>query len=246
VRTALLVAATAAVACCAPRAARAGRSFYGWLYGTEVLPERGVELQTWILEQNDKYGSRAKETSIWWGPLIGITDQLELGLPIELEWLGFDDGRTSFTFRRFGAELRYRWVPQDSVDAPSFVPLIRVAIKRDVAVRDDVRVEGDAVASYEIGPAHALIDLGWISDITPHNRHSEMRPGGGISFRVTPELRVGAEIYSEFSLDSLGESWAMAGPDLAWSHGRFWLSGAVGIGLYHVKLAPRIMWGIAF
>lgn len=235
------------VVCCAPRLGFAGRSFYGWLYGTEVLPERGIELQTWILETNDRYGTHAKESSIWWGPLIGVTDQLELALPIELEWVTQDNPtRTLFTFRRFGIEARYRLASADPADASRFVPLLRVAAKRDVSVRDDVRVEGDLVTSYEVGPFQAQIDLGFVSDITPHTHHSDARPGAGLSLRLAEGLRFGGEVYSEISFESRAETWAAAGPDLSWTHGRFWFSGAVGIGLYHVKVAPRAMWGIAF
>lgn len=234
------------VACFLPRTAHAGRSFYGWLYGTEVMPERGVELQTWIADANNKYDTNVQESSIWWGPLIGITDQLELALPIEMEWTRSELDETSFTFRRFGIEARYRLVSQDPVDAPPFAPLLRVAVKRDVSVRDAVRVEADAVGSYEIGAVHALIDVGFISDIGPDDQHSELRPGGGVSVRATDELRVGAEVYAELSLDSLGKSWAVVGPNVAWTHGRFWLSGAFGIGIYQVEVAPRVVWGIAF
>jgi hypothetical protein len=243
VRTAM---AALLVACLWPRTADAGRTFYGWLYGTEVMPERGVELQTWISEQNDKYINHVKETSIWWGPLIGVTDQLELALPIELDWAVADMQAPSFTFKRFGIEARYRLVPQDPVDAPPLAPLVRVAVKRDVTVRDNVRVEADVVASYEVGAVHALVDVGFVADIQPGVRHTELRPSAGISVRVDGELRLGAEVYSELSLDNSRESWVVVGPNLAWTHGRFWLSGAFGIGVYHIGLAPRVMWGIAF
>jgi len=242
VRIALLILLAA---CLLPRTAFAGRSFYGWLYGTEVLPERGVELQTWILEANDKYGTHSKESSIWWGPLVGVTDQLELSLPIELEWTT-DAMRTRYTFRRFGVELHYRLASPDPAESAAFVPLVRLAAKRDVSVRDAVRFEGDLVSSYETGPVHALVDLGFVADIAPGVRHTEVRPAGGVSIRVTGDLRVGAELYSELSLDSHGESWAAVGPNLAWTHGRFWFSGAFGIGVYHIRTAPRVMWGIAF
>lgn len=254
-RTALAVLV---VACSLFRTAHAGRTFYGWLYGTEVMPERGVELQTWIFEENDKYGSDTRESSIWWGPQVGITDQLELSLPIEMEWTSVEDPmtmatRTSFTFRRFGIEARYRLAPQDPVEAPPLVPLVRVAVKRDVSVRDAVRLEGDVVASYESGAVHALVDVGFITDIQPNTHHSELRPGGGVSIRATGDLRIGAETYAEISLDSnmtgkppTTKTWVVVGPNVAWTHGRFWLSGAFGIGLYHVKVAPRVMWGIAF
>src|SRR5204862_2855610 len=116
----------------------------GWLFGTEVMPERGVELQTWIQEENDKYGTRTKETWVSWAALVGVTDQLELALPVELDWAAVEqmDGttRTSFTFKRFGIEARYRMAPQDPAEAPPLVPLLRLAVKRDVISRDSVRL----------------------------------------------------------------------------------------------------------
>jgi hypothetical protein len=253
VRTALplLIAA-----CLLPRTAHAGRSFYGWLYGTEVNPERGVELQTWIQDENDKYGTRDRETWLWWGVLVGVTDQFELAFPVELEWLDTTlpatptqaaMTRTLFTFRRFGLEGRYRLTPPDPVEGGGGLSaLLRGGIKRDVTARDEVRLEGDAVVAYEAGKVHALLDVGAVGDVTGSTSHIEVRPGAGISLAATSELRVGAEIYSELSLDSATESWASAGPDMSWTHGRFWISGAFGIGLYHVKIASRVMWGIAF
>jgi hypothetical protein len=254
VRTALVFLV---VAWFSPRAAHAGRSFYGWLYGTEVMPERGVELQTWISDENGKYGVRPKESSIWWGPLIGVTDQLELSLPIEMEWTSVNntmtdpvETKTSFTFRWFGIEARYRLASPDPIEAPPLVPLVRVAVKRDVSQRDRVRAEGDVVASYEAGAVHAQVDVGFIGEVTPggQGHHTEIRPGGGVSVRVSEELRVGAEGYAEISFDSdkQRESWAVVGPNVAWTHGRFWFSGAFGIGVYHIKVAPRVVWGIAF
>lgn len=240
------------LACVLPRTAYAGRTFYGWLYGTEVVPERGVELQTWVQDESDKYSTRNKETWLAWGPLVGITDQLELGLPVELEWAdvitpGMPPAeRVSFTFKRFGIEARYRLTSPDPVDAPALVPLVRVAVKRDVTARSTARVEGDAVVSYQAGTVQVLADVGFTGDIASSSSHFEVHPGVGVSVLATGELRVGAEIYSELSLDTQSESWAVAGPDLSWTHGRFWVSGAFGIGLYRVQVAPRVIWGIAF
>jgi hypothetical protein len=233
------------VACLLPRTALAGRTFYGWLYGTEVMPERGVELQTWVLEVNDKQDTGSKESSVWWAPLVGVTDQLQLSLPVEWEWLQVAE-RTTFTFRRFGIEAHYRMAPPDSPEGPQLVPLLRLAVKRDVSVRNDVRLEADIVASYESGPVHVLADVGFIADVAPGTRHTELRPAAGVSVRVAGDLRIGAEVYSELSMDSRAESWAVVGPNLAWTHGRFWLSASFGIGVYQVSNAPRVVWGIAF
>jgi hypothetical protein len=36
------------------------------------------------------------------------------------------------------------------------------------------------------------------------------------------------------------------GPNLALTHGRFWLAGTFGIGVFGIDSAPRLNWGIAF
>jgi hypothetical protein len=232
----------------APGSAHAGRTFYGWLYGTEVMPERGAELMTWVSEENRKnHEANASQTDWWVGPLIGITDQLELALPVEIEWQRSDlpmSGRTSFD--KYGAELRYRFVTQDPVDAPPFVPLVRIAVKRLVLTRDTIRPEADFVGSYQSGRVHALVDLGIVGEISANDHHFEFRPGGGVSIEAFGDLRLGAEAYAEIALDTAGESWAVVGPNLAWSHGRTWISATFGIGIYHIRDAPKVQWGIAF
>jgi hypothetical protein len=233
----------------APGSAFAGRTFYGWLYGTEVMPERGVELQTWVLERDGVGNAHSKETDLWLGPLVGVTDQLELALPIEMGWIEDDATKPEFTLTRYGVEARYRLVTQDPVDAPPFAPLVRVAVKRDVTVRDATIIEGDIVASYQSGRLHALADVGVYTELSSTTGNAaEVRPGAGVSIQAIGDLRVGAEVYAEIDLDSAkaDQRWIAAGPDLAWTHGRFWLSAAYGIGIVHITAAPRVMWGVAF
>ncbi len=230
-----------------PSVAEAGRSQYGWLYGSEVMPERGAEVQTWVAEENGRGGGVLKETSLWWGALVGVTDRLELAFPVEMLWQRVDGAPASFTVDKFGVEARYRFVSQDPEDKPDIAPLVRVALKRDVSVRNAVLAEADLVVSYESGRFHALIDAGVVGAITSDQSHFEFRPGAGVSIQVKGDLRLGAEYYSELSLDDNGQkSWAAAGPNLAWTHGRFWLSAAYLIGIHEIDNAPRAVWGIAF
>ena len=226
--------------------AYAGRTFFGWLYGTEVMPERSAEIQTWVLEENGRGPANLKETSLWWSPLIGVTDQLELALPVEFAWTRADGADADFTFSRWGIEARYRLVTQDPEDAPAFAPLIRVAVKRDVGVRNAIQPEIDAVISYDAGPVQVLLDLGMVGQFTKDDNRLEFRPGGGVSVQVVGDLRLGAEAYAQIDLDNSDNSWAIVSPNLAWSHGRTWISAAMGIGVYQIDNAPRIMWGIAF
>jgi hypothetical protein len=232
----------------APGTAHAGRTFFGWLYGSEVMPERGAELQSWITEEN--FDLRA-ETSWLFSAQIGVTDQLELGLPLEFDWTRVTNpmtmmDTTSTRFSRFGIEGRYRFVTQDPVDAPAIAPLLRVGVKRLIGNRDGVRPEADLVISYESGIVQLLADLGFAADIDPDDQVYEFRPGAGISVLAADDLRFGLEAFSV--IKSEGGSWVITGPNLSWTHGRFWISGAFGIGLVQdrIQTAPRVQWGIAF
>ena len=228
------------------RSAEAGRTYYGWLYGTEVLPERSAEIQTWVLEENGRDPGNVKTTGLWWSPLIGVTDQLELALPVEFTWARGDGGDADFTFSRWGVEARYRLVSQDPEDAPDFAPLVRLAVKRDIGTRDAVQPEADVVLSYETGRVHLLLDLGMVASITKDDRLIQFRPGAGVSVEVIDDLRFGAEFYAELDIDESNNRWAIVAPNLAWTHGRTWISAAMGIGVYQIGNAPRLMWGIAF
>jgi hypothetical protein len=85
--------------------------------------------------------------------------------------------------------------------------------------------------------------LGGVLDINFAHLHEEVRPGIGASARVVGELRLGAELYAQLSRDATVPSWAVIGPDLAWSRGRFWLAAAFGIGVKNVTAAPRLNLG---
>ena len=241
-------AAAASAVLLAPAVASAGRTQFGWLFGTEVMPERGAEIQTWVTEENGADEVNYHDTV--WGvqALIGVTDQLELAFPVDLIWLDSDASGPAFTWRSYGVEARYRFVSSDPVDAPPFAPLARIAVKRDVIARDTVVAEANFVASTTTssGSVLALVDLGAVGRITRDDAKFELRPGIGVSFKVVGDLRLGAEVFARINLHEKDERWVAAGPNLAWSHGRSWVSAAMGIGLYQIKTAPALNWGIMF
>ena len=234
----------------APGTAHAGRSFFGWLYGPEVLPERGVELQQWLWEEDDKDGpAHARETQMWWAPTIGVTDQLEVSLPVVFAWQVAQAESPSFTLASYGIDVRYRLVSQDPVDKPAFAPLVRVALSRDVTSRDGIIGAADLVGAYDItADVQAAIDLGVEAEVheAHHPTDSELHAGVGLSVKAVGDVRFGAEAFTAISLQSSTYSWAAVGPDIAVTHGRFWLSAAFGIGVYHISYAPRMMWGVLF
>jgi hypothetical protein len=236
-----------AVACIAPGTAHAGRSFFGWLVGSEVMPERSVELQTWVSEENKNEAEGNISRSIWGAaPLIGVTDQLELVLPLEVWWSRTPGGPGVTQLNNYGVEARYRLVTRDPVEAPELVPLVRVGVRRSVGARDTMNPEVGVVTTYETGIVLVAAQLDLVSQLTRDDATFELRPALGVSFRAVGDLRFGAEAFAEIPLDETEGTWIVAGPDLSWTHGRFWVSATYGIGLKNVKDAPRMQWGIAF
>jgi len=227
--------------------AQAGRSHYGWLYGSEVNPERAVELETWILERNGRGDEETEETSTWWAPVVGITDHVEVAIPVEIEWNDHGGiGVATTQLVRWGAEVRWRPQSVDPVEAGPLTTLFRAGVKRVVAKRFGVRGEADAVVAYETGRVHIEGDLGIVATRAEGDTVAEIRPAAGVSVRVVADLRVGAETYGELELSGRVDDWMVAGPSLAWTHGRFWLAGTFGIGLFGVTTAPRVNFAVAF
>jgi hypothetical protein len=243
---ALLACALLVTLLCAGTA-HAGRTSFAWLFGTEVAPVRGVELETWIIEENGKGDAEVDRDLIIWGPSVGITDRLELALPVEMQ-IQEVAGAADTQLASYGAELRLRLASPDPVEAGRFVPLVRAAARRMVAVRDQVRTEANAVLSAELtGCLRAVIDLGGVLDISEDDSVFTARPGAGLNYLVGRDVRMGAEAFASFKKDDdKSTDWMVVGPNLAWTHGRFWLAATVGIGIFGIDWAPRINWAVAF
>jgi len=230
----------------APGVAHAGRSFFGWLSGSEVMPERSVELQTWVQEENRIDDEADRSESVWGvSPQIGVTDQLELGLPLEVLWARTPSGGGDTSLSSYGIEGRYRLVTQDPEEAPAFAPLIHASVERLVLARDTLHAKLGVVSTYEVGGTLIAAQLNVAVDATREEAQFSAYPAVGASFSIVGDLRAGAEAFGRYSFDSGDGRWS-AGPNLAWTHGRFWMSVAYGIGLKGIKDAPRMQWGIAF
>lgn len=235
----------------APGTASAGRTFYGWLQGSETMPERGAEIGTFISEENRLEDlDNLRDTTWWIAPSIGINDQLELTLPIEFAWDRSDHTGPRSTMLHYAAELKYRFVTSDPVDKPAFAPAILVGVNRIVTGPRDVwEPHVTLIGTYDAGAFHAAVNLGLEALVGPANHYYQGQPAAGVSIAATGDLRLGLEAFGEVALNEGGSgnySWFAVGPNLAWTHGRTWISAAYGIGVYKVRDAPKLNWGIAF
>lgn len=247
---AIVLAMAAALLALAAGTAQAGRSGFAWFFDTEVVPERGVELETWIIDENGLGDRNVDTTRLLWQPVVGVTDRLELALPVEVDYIELDDpmigGRTQLA--HYGAELRWRLASPDPVEAGPVVPLVRFAARRMATARERVRAEGDLVVSAALGTCwRAVVDIGALGETGTGDDTFAFRPGAGINALVVGELRLGVEAFASFRVDDDGSTdWMVVGPNLAWTHGRFWLAANFGVGLFGIDTAPRINWAVAF
>ncbi|HEU0035363.1 MAG TPA: hypothetical protein VFQ53_32360 [Kofleriaceae bacterium] len=225
--------------------AHAGRSHFAWLYGAEVNPERGVEVETWILEENKKGDAKTDETAFWWGPTLALTPQLQLAISMEAAYEDDRVGDAGVHFTRWGADVRYRLQSPDPVEAGPFAVLLRLGAKRLIEDRAGVRGEADVVASYQTGRLLATIDLGAIAERVPDANEVELRPAAGASVLVGDDVRLGAELYSELIVDGDATSWLVIGPTVSMTRGRFWGAATCGIGVFGIRTAPRVTFGLA-
>jgi hypothetical protein len=229
---------------CVAAPAYAGRSHFAWLYGSEVVPERGVELETWIVEENKQGDAKTDETSFWWGPVIALTDHLEFAISIEANYEaeGMERG---VHFSEWGAEARYRVQSPDLTDAGPIGTLFRVGAKRLIEDRKGVAFEGDVVATYTSGRLHVAVDVGAATERNIDAEETLLRPGAGISVRAYQELRFGVETFGEAVLEGDGQSWQVVGPTISLTNGRFWGAATYGVGIFGIRDAPRVTFGVA-
>jgi hypothetical protein len=221
------------------RDAGAGRRRFAWLADTEVMPERTAELEWWVWERTED-GPRFVYLAV--AGVIGLSDHLELSLPLELGVRGDGPGNLA----GYGIELRARLASPDPARTGPLVPLVRAAARRLVQT-DEARLDLGVVLSLDAGALRVVVDAGGYA-LTGRERYA-LAGGAGLSWRVAGELAAGVEAYAELPLDeSDDEAWITAGPSLAFTHGRFWVAASLPIGLHGAApdLLPRIQWAIAF
>jgi len=220
------------------RDAAAGSRRFAWLWDTDTLPERTVDLEWWASEETDIYAMLTVAT------VVGLTDTLELAVPLEITWRARSD---STDFSSYGLELRWRLASADPAKAGPIVPFVRVAVRREIQL-DAASLEGEAAVTVDLTP-----DLRVVADagITGLTRIDEVYSTGGVglSYALTQELHLGVELYAWTTVSSNGpsETWVSLGPNLSFSHGRFWITAALPIGLNSSApdFLPRVIWGTA-
>jgi hypothetical protein len=222
--------------------ASAGQRPYAFVQGADSLPQTSLELESW-------FGATRASTSAsnvwdWWlGPVVGVTDRLELALYAIFLQLPADNDLSLRSFRLQGSYLladRGSW-PVDI--------RLRVEIGQPVgehpytgwfwliAARDFGRLNLTANASFWLSFPTATTDFEQYVDYF-----------AGASWQLLPGVRIGAELQGEAELGSDGNPATLAvGPSLAAGTGRIWAAASYDFALAHGSPSMgRLVMGLAF
>jgi len=214
---------------------------HGFLTTTEVVPDRAIEIETRVTDKNDLGDLHQRSTALWLAPAVGLTKNVELFVPIEMLWLSETGTMSTFTLSKFGGELRDRVARGDH-----YAVLFRVALERDVHIRNGGHTEFGLAASFDVAKVQFAVDNQLTFEANYGGVHIATRPGAGVSYLVRPDVRFGLEAYGVKSIDTAEPSWAVVGPSFSFTHDRFWLASTFGFGVYNISSAGSVVWGMGF
>jgi len=238
--------------------AEAGRRAFLFAYDSEIVPEGDVELEQWwwsesrIQAGGDRATARAALYWIWWAPVIGLTNHLELALPIQII-----AGANNTTLQTFSADLYYRFFSREKEGG--FQPLIRASIHQAISARSAPSSgEVNLVLAYgKPSELHIAVNAGVTFSLPwPENlpRPATGSFGGGVSYPLSPggEFRLSAEVLAEVQDPSMPLAFPryFAGGAVSWTRGRIWITAGTMVGLTGLSSAsppfiPRLLWAVA-
>lgn len=231
-----------------PQQAEAGRRAFTWTWETEILPAGDFELEQWLWAKVPTFdGSVPSAGWLWFAPVYGLTDRVEIAVPWEVVVGAAGTRMTNFT-----AEARVAL--QDPLDDERFVrTLVRVFYQfnfdrpMNVPGSQPPWAGANFVASFgPPGGSHGTVDVGFFADLGFGDQRLLVQTlGFGYTHEITDELRLGAEYFHEISLGSAVPDLRafFAGPALAYARGRVWSTMGILIGLTESTpaLMPRFM-----
>jgi hypothetical protein len=228
--------------------ADAGLRLSAWSFDTNTVPERHVELEQWITQNISGDDGMTGSTTFLWAPIVGVTDQIEVALPVTAT---HSRALGTTQFETFGLEARWRLVPRDRdpLIRRKIVPLLRAGVRRLVADDDAVRISGHAVVGFDPTPEiHVVVNAGVATLTDPETIVIEY--SAGATYAVTPDVRLGIDAFGDYAAvtPAAKQGRFSVGPAIALTHGRFWVAASVPIGLTSksADAIPRLIWAIAF
>lgn len=233
-----------------PTPAYAGRKAFNRVFDNEVLPARIVEMQAQV---TDTFGapSGTDLTAVWWAAAFGLSNNVELSLPIKVTNARVPETGASSTFLdSYGADLRWRIAKKGPPPGPWHpVPLLRLIVEKPLATAT-VNFEGDAVVGTDLSKwvhSSAMIGVASSSAAFTGAGATKVTGGFGAVANITGSWRAGGEVYAEVPvMPAGGVPTVTAGPDLSFTLGPFWVSAGSLFGFGDKRpytASARLLWG---
>jgi hypothetical protein len=237
--------------------AEAGRRAFLFAYDSEIVPEGDVELEQWWWSESRIQASADRPTArpalywIWWAPVIGLSNHLELALPFQIIASG-----SSTSLQTFSVDAYYRFFSREKDGG--FQPLVRASIHQAISSRSAPSTgEVNLVLAYgKPSELHLALNAGVTFSLPwPENlpRPATGSFGGGVSYPLPGgEFRLSAEMLAEVQSPSNPNAFPryFAGGALSWTRGRIWITAGTMVGLTGLSSAsppfiPRLLWAVA-
>jgi hypothetical protein len=233
--------------------AHAGRRTLAFTPDAVQLAPGVLEIEQWVWSRayvGDVPG--ASSGWIWFSPVYGMAERLEIALPWQL-----NTDKSATRLMSFGAEARYALF--DPIDETlTFRPQLRLGWQQNFSHPDEgpnwsvpwltmdfVGTVGDPRAQ------HISFDVGFTTDFknTLGFHEHQLGLGAVTPFPLLEQLLVGAEYRHQITVgtNAVGDRrWFFLGPTAAYARGRLWMSFAflVGVGDLAPRFLPRLALGM--
>ena len=248
-RPQLLASALAGVLLATAGTASAGQRKFAYSYETLTAPVGSVEFENWVTWKHTGGDGRVDQFDFRHEFEFGVTDRLQIGLYVA-DW-SLTDRRASY--QHSGVEVIYN-LTNPTTD------FIGSALYGEVLVGDhSIELEGKLLLQKNFGPVtlvyNAIIEAEWEGETLKHldERSGEFAQTLGVSYQVSPNFNIGAELLHEVALPEWraeGKSVVFAGPNASFRAGRFFATVA---GLFRVSdhdeepdVQTRVIFGVDF
>jgi hypothetical protein len=243
-------------------AASAGQRPFIYAYDTNIVSTGNIELEQWMWIEGPPRGQNNPAGYwVWWGPVVGATQHLEVAVPLQV-----NSANGTTWLSSFDADLRFRLFPQD--DRDGFQALLRAAWHQQIANNEHYngqsgssRLDFNVSASYgSASELHAVFELGAqipVTNLQPNNEYT-WTYDVGIAYPVVPSLpalQVAAELYGQVFFDSSPpqtggtQPTLWLGPSVSWSGTRYWATLGVLTHLTPTSQTSdyllRLVWAVA-
>jgi hypothetical protein len=247
----LLIPAALAATILTPPSVSAGERRFTYTYEATTAPKGTIEFENWVTWKASRGSGGNKNQFDFRHELeFGLTDKLQLGLYLSDWSVTRSGGKTESIWKNVGAEFIYN-LTNPTTD------FLGSALYGEVKIGDELFVlEGKLLLQKNFGPwviaYNATLEAEW-EGAGYDEQVGEVKQTLGVSYQVSPNFTVGAEMFHEVVFENWGDASdhaLYAGPNASVRFGRMFATATVLFQATDLEDEPdvqsRLIFGIHF